>query len=129
MGNGNRLFCGMNEQNLTIAKAWFDAFNAHDLEALLKLYHDNAQHFSPKLKVRQPETRGLIKGKNALEAWWRDAFDRLPTLQYEVLTLTANDERVFMEYVRHVSGEDDLQVGEVLEIREGKIMASRVYHG
>ena len=95
----------------------------------MQLYHDNAEHFSPKLKVRQPETQGWIRGKSALRAWWQDAFVRLPSLQYEVVTLTANDERVFMEYIRHVSGEEDLRVGEVLEIRKGSIIASRVYHG
>lgn len=112
-----------------IATQWFAAFNAHDLEALLALYHDDAAHYSPKLKLRQPETNGLIQGKAALRAWWRDAFERLPTLRYEVLTLTADDEQVFMEYIRHVAGEEDLRVGEVLEIRNGLITASRVYHG
>jgi hypothetical protein len=34
-----------------------------------------------------------------------------------------------MEYTRHVDGEEDLRVGEVLVIREGLIVASRVYHG
>ena len=33
-----------------------------------------------------------------------------------------------MEYVRHVQGEDDMHVGEVLEITNGTIIASRVYH-
>ena len=115
--------------NRAIAIAWFAAFNAHDLKALLALYHDNAQHFSPKLKVRRPETNGLIHGKEALRMWWRDAFDRLPTLRYEVVKLTADDDQVFMEYIRHVEGEGDLRVGEVLEILDGMIMASRVYHG
>jgi ketosteroid isomerase-like protein len=115
--------------NTLIAQRWFAAFNAHDLEALLALYHDNAEHYSPKLKVRRPETNGLVRGKSALRDWWQDAFDRLPSLQYEVLKLTADDEQVFMEYIRHVDGEEDLRVGEVLEIRGGLIVASRVYHG
>ncbi len=115
--------------NTRIAQHWFAAFNAHDLEGLLSLYADDAEHYSPKLKVRRPETNGLVKGKNALRDWWRDAFDRLPSLRYEVLKLTADDEQVFMEYIRHVDGEDDLRVGEVLEVRDGRIVASRVYHG
>lgn len=119
----------ISEQNKQIALTWFEAFNAHDLEKLLALYDQEAEHFSPKLKIRQPETLGLIKGKAALRAWWQDSFDRLPTLNYEVKKLTADEEQVFMEYIRHVSDEEDLRVGEVLEIKKGKIVFSRVYHG
>lgn len=112
-----------------IAQQWFAAFNEHNLENLLSLYSEDAVHYSPKLKLRQPETNGLIKGKAALRSWWQDSFDRLPTLRYIVNTLTANQDRVFMEYTRQVAGEADLQVGEVLEIKDGVIVASRVYHG
>lgn len=115
--------------NKQIATAWFEAFNSHDLEKLLSLYDDQAQHYSPKLKVRLPETQGLIKGKTSLRDWWQDAFQRLPSLRYEVVKLTADDEQVFMEYIRHVQDETDLHVGEVLEIRNGLIVYSRVYHG
>lgn len=115
--------------NKQLALKWFEAFNEHNLEKLLSLYDDNAQHYSPKLKVRLPETKGLIKGKEALRTWWKDAFDRLPSLQYEVIKLTADDEQVFMEYIRYVSGEEDLSVGEVLQIEKERIVFSRVYHG
>lgn len=113
----------------SIAFRWFDAFNTKQLEKLLSLYDDEAQHFSPKLKIRQPETKGLVVGKEAMRAWWKDAFDRLPSLHYKVTSLTANTDRVFMEYIRQVDGEDDMLVAEVLEVRDGKIIASRVYHG
>jgi len=112
-----------------IALRWFEAFNEHDLEELLSLYDDEAQHYSPKLKLRLPETNGLIAGKDALRAWWQDAFDRLPGLHYKVVRLTANENRVFMEYVRQVGSEPDMDVAELLEVRDGKIVASRVYHG
>ena len=113
----------------SIAVKWFEAFNKHDLEMLLALYDNNAEHFSPKLKINRPETFGLIKGKNALRGWWADAFHHLPSLQYEVLNLVADDQTVFMEYIRHVTGEEDLKVGEVLVVNHGLIVASRVYHG
>ncbi len=116
-------------ENKQIAMKWFEAFNTHDLEKLLALYHNEAEHFSPKLKIREPQTNGLIKGKQALRTWWQDAFDRLPSLRYEVKKLTADEEQVFMEYIRHVQGEEDLKVGEVLEIKNGFIVFSRVYHG
>lgn len=117
------------QQNLDVARKWLQAFNEHHLENLLSLYNDNAIHFSPKLKMRHPETNGLIKGKDALRSWWKDAFERLPQLQYQERTLTADASRVFMEYLRRVPGEEDMNVAEVLEISNGLITGSRVYHG
>ena len=111
-----------------IANKWFKAFNDHDLESLLSLYADDAEHYSPKLKIHQPDSNGLIKGKSELRKWWQDAFNRLPNLNYEVLKLTADEEQVFMEYIRRTPGEMDLRVGEVLVIKDEKIIASRVYH-
>lgn len=112
----------------SIALKWFEAFNKHDIEMLLCLYDQNAAHYSPKLKIHQPHTNGYIKGKNELRNWWSDAFNRLPELHYDLIQLTAEGEQVFMEYIRKTPGEEDLRVGEVLVIKEGKIIASRVYH-
>lgn len=117
------------EKLQSIAFKWFDAFNAHNLEQLLSLYDDDAEHYSPKLKIRQPETNGLVKGKSALREWWRDSFNRIPTLHYKVTSLTANGDRVFMEYIRCVEGEENLFVAEVLVVKGDRIIASRVYHG
>ena len=116
-------------ENEAIAKKWFEAFNSHSLDDLLYLYDETATHFSPKLKIRKPETNGLIKGKSELRIWWKDAFDRLPTLYYKMTSLTTNNHRVFMEYIRQVEGEEPMLVAEVLEIENGKIVFSRVYHG
>ncbi len=111
-----------------VADKWFEAFNEHDLEKLLSLYDENAVHFSPKLKVRQPETGGYIKGKAALRAWWKDSFDRLPSLSYQPTSFIAEGGSIFMEYIRKVDGEPDMVVGEVLKEAGGKIVNSRVYH-
>ena len=120
----------MTPENLqSIAFKWFDAFNNHNLEQLLSLYDDDAEHYSPKLIIRKPETQGMIIGKQALRDWWQDAFDRLPSLNCNVTSLTANGDRIFMEYVRSVDGEVNMKVAEVLIVKEGKIIASRVYHG
>jgi limonene-1,2-epoxide hydrolase len=116
-------------KHLSIAHKWFEAFNNHNLDQLLSLYDDEAEHFSPKLKIKKPETNGLVKGKTTLHDWWQQAFTDLPTLQYKVTSLTANENRVFMEYIRSVENENDMLVAEVLEIKDGKIVFSRVYHG
>lgn len=115
--------------NQAIAKAWLSAFNAHDLEALMRLYDDDAVHTSPKLRARQPETGGKVVGHAALTAWFRDALERLPDLRYVESSITADESRVFLEYVRHAGSDAPMDVAEVFDVRGGKICASRVYHG
>jgi len=116
-------------KNKQIAKIWVDCFNKKDLDTLLSLYSEDARHYSPKLKIRKPETEGFIKGKTALRDWWQDAFKRLPDLNYEIIKLTADEEQVFIEYIRHTANEEDMRVAEVLQIENGLIVFSRVYHG
>jgi predicted SnoaL-like aldol condensation-catalyzing enzyme len=117
------------EKLQSIAFKWFETFNNKELETLLSLYDDDAEHYSPKLKIHQPETNGFVTGKQALREWWQDAFNRLPSLNYKVTSLTANGDRVFMEYTRTADNEEEMLIAEVLDIREDKIVASRVYHG
>lgn len=112
-----------------IAGRWLACFDRRDLDGLLALYADDATHTSPKIRVRHPETGGLLRGKAQMRAWWQDSFDRLPTMRYVPTAITADRERVFMEYMRHVDGEPDLPVAEVLEVRDGLIRASSVFHG
>ena len=114
---------------VAIARAWLDCFARQEVDQLVALYHPNAEHTSPKLRVSRPDTGGKIVGRDALRAWWADAFVRLPKLRYVERTLTADGGRVFMEYLRVVPGEPDLPVAEVLVVKNGLITESRVYHG
>ena len=46
------------------------AYATRDAAALLALYADDATHTSPKIRVRHPETGGLLKGKAAMRTWF-----------------------------------------------------------
>jgi ketosteroid isomerase-like protein len=115
--------------SVSLAKKWVEAFNTKNLDGLLALYTDDCEHTSPKLRQQNPESQGRVLGKAALYAWWDDAFKRLPGLQYELLSITASADRVFIEYTRHSPAEPPMAIAEVFDIRDGKIRASRVYHG
>jgi steroid delta-isomerase-like uncharacterized protein len=112
-----------------LARAWLEAFNAHDVAALVALYADACTHTSPKIRALYPETGGQLVGKAALTQWWADAMKRLPGLRYEATAVTAEERRVVIEYLRHAPNEAVMPVAEVFEVRDGKITASRVYHG
>ena len=113
----------------TIAQRWLDCFARQDLDGLIALYAPDATHTSPKIRTLHPETGGRLVGTAAMRKWWADSFARLPGLRYEEAVFTSDDARVFMEYVRRVPGEPDMPVAEVLDVRNGQIVASRVYHG
>jgi len=112
-----------------IARRWLDCFVRLDLDGLLALYADDCVHTSPKIRARHPDRGGVVRGKPALRAWWADAFARIPALQYELRSITADPRRAVMEYVRRAPGDEDLPVSETLDVEGGLIVASRVYHG
>ena len=115
--------------NLTLARHWLEAFNAQDVDSLVALYAQDATHTSPKIRALHPDSGGKLVGREALSKWWREANTRLPGLHYQLTAVTANDDRVFIEYVRHAPGEPPMPVAEVFDVRGGQIIASRVYHG
>ena len=90
----------MSAANAQLGRLWLKAFNAHDVHALVQLYAVDATHTSPKIRALHPESGGKLHGHAALKAWWSDAISRLPKLRYEELTVTANEDRVFLEYMR-----------------------------
>ncbi|MEI8255065.1 MAG: nuclear transport factor 2 family protein [Deltaproteobacteria bacterium] len=114
---------------LSLAQAWIAAFNAHDVDALVALYAPEATHTSPKIRAQHPETGGRLVGRDALERWWRESNARVQGLRYEPTGYTADAGRVIIEYVRHAPGQADMPVAEAFDVRDGRIVASRVYHG
>jgi ketosteroid isomerase-like protein len=116
-------------ENAQLARTWLRAFNAHDVAALVALYDERATHTSPKIRALHPDTGGKIVGRDALRAWWEGAILRLPSLRYEETAVTASEDRVFLEYVRHATAEAPMPVAEVFDVANGRIVASRVYHG
>ncbi|MFO0633501.1 MAG: nuclear transport factor 2 family protein [Nannocystaceae bacterium] len=114
---------------VAIAQAWLDAFNRHDVDALVALYDEACTHTSPKIRALHPDTGGKLVGKAALTRWWTDAIARLPGLRYEATAIVGDDARVIIEYLRHAPGEAPLPVAEAFDVVAGRIVASRVYHG
>jgi len=47
---------------VAVAQAWLDAFNAHDVDALVALYDEACTHTSPKIRALHPETGGKLVG-------------------------------------------------------------------
>jgi ketosteroid isomerase-like protein len=112
-----------------VAAEWVRRFNAHDVERLVDLYADDGRHTSPRIQQLHPDTGGELVGRVALVTWWRDALSRSPDLRYEVVAIVADDDRAYVEYIRHCPGETDTTVAERFVVRDGRIVSSRVFLG
>lgn len=112
-----------------VAAEWVRRFNAHDVERLVDLYAEDGRHTSPRIQQLYPDTGGELRGRAALIAWWRDALSRSPDLRYELVAVASNDDRAYVEYIRHCPGETDTTVAERFVVRDGRIVSSRVFLG
>ena len=71
------------------AECWLTAWNAHDLDAVLALFHDDVVFTSPLAMKIVPESDGVLRGKPALRAYWNAALAQLPNLHFELTSLFA----------------------------------------
>ena len=71
------------------AEAWRAAWNAHDLDAVLALFHDDVVFTSPLALKVVPESGGILRGKQALRAYWSAALAQVPDLHFELTSLFA----------------------------------------
>lgn len=69
---------------LAFARAWVQAWNAHDVEAVLSHFHDDVVFSSPVAAEMFPETAGLIRGKVALRRYWIEAVQRITDLRFGI---------------------------------------------
>ncbi|MGW1894713.1 nuclear transport factor 2 family protein [Streptomyces sp. NPDC002004] len=64
--------------------AWVTAWNAHDLDSLLTHFADGVTFRSP-VAAQLLGGDGVIRGKDALRAYWAEGLRRIPELRFEVV--------------------------------------------
>ena len=79
------------------ATAWRDAWNAHDLEAILAHFTDDVVFTSPAAQ-RIVGGDGVLRGKDALRSYWRTGLDRIPDLHFEVEAVYTGVDTVVINY-------------------------------
>jgi len=71
------------------ADRWLAAWNAHDLDAVMALFHDDVVFTSPLAVKVVPESDGVLHGKDALRAYWSAALALVPDLHFDLTGLFA----------------------------------------
>lgn len=67
----------------TFAMCWIDAWNRHDLNAVLAHFRDDFEFSSPFIRQFAGEPSGKLVGKDAVRAYWQNALSHVPDLHFE----------------------------------------------
>lgn len=103
------------QQAQSFAEHWAAAWNAHDLDAVLAHFADDAEFFSPVAAQLLPETGGILRGKEAIRNYWSVGLQRIPDLHFEIVNVYSGPTTVVINYRNHAGG----LVNEVLQMNPG----------
>ena len=102
----------MIEQHTAFAftEQWISAWNSHDLDKILSHYTDDIVMESPLALKRLPETGWVVKGKQALRAYWKMGLELIPDLFFEVYEVFTGVNGITIYYLNHATGKKTAEV-------------------
>jgi hypothetical protein len=80
------------------AAAWINAWNAHDLDAILSHYTEDFEMSSPMIATIAQEPSGTLRGKGAVRAYWSKALQMLPDLRFELVSTLLGADSITLYY-------------------------------
>jgi hypothetical protein len=100
------------------ARTWLAAWNARDLDAVLAHFADDVTFSSPMARRLVGGSEGVIRGKDALRAYWQRGLDAFPDLRFELLGVYLGIEELVLNYRNQNGG----LVNEVLRFEYGLVV-------
>lgn len=101
------------------ARDWEADWNSRDLDRVLAHYADDVTFQSPLIARFTGDETGIVRGKEALRAYWAEGLRRLPNLHFEVVDVRASVDTLVLNY----RNQDGGLVSEVLTLRDGLVVA------
>ena len=78
---------------------WCAAWTSNDLERILSHYTDDFEMASPYIAQMLPgATGGILKGKDAVRAYWKTGLERLPDLHFELIGTFSGSDAIALYY-------------------------------
>jgi ketosteroid isomerase-like protein len=113
-----------------IFHAWDEALGAKDLDAAMALYHPDATLESPLVCHLLGTAEGVVRGREDLRRFVEKVFANQPAKRRRHRAGFLTDgSRLTWEYPRESPEGDQMDLVEVMEIRDGLIAHHRVYWG
>ena len=108
-----------------LAERWIDAWNAHDLDAILEHYAEDVEFVSPFVANITGERSGVIRGKGALRTYFVRALNAYRDLHFELEAVTAGVSSVAIVY----GSVNDLRAVEVMELADDRARRVLAHYG
>lgn len=116
-----------------IHENWHAAVVARDLDALMSLYADDAILETPLVVVTLPDHgSGVLKGKASIGEFFAAGLrnpDNKLGRWYRTALFFSNGKQLMWEYPRATPDGDQVDLVEVMDLRDGLIAHHRVYWG
>lgn len=80
------------------AADWIAAWNSHDLDRILSHYAEDFEMSSPYIAQIAGEPSGVLRGKTAVGAYWKQALARMPDLRFELITTLVGANSITLYY-------------------------------
>jgi hypothetical protein len=77
---------------------WLEAWNAHDLEAVLAHFADDATFTSPVAARILEGSDGVVHGKAALRNYWGEGLRRIPDLRFDLVGIYVGVDTIVINY-------------------------------
>jgi hypothetical protein len=107
------------------SQAWIQAWNAHDLEAVMAHYSDDVVFYSPFIQKLNNDPTGCIKGVTALKAYFSKALEVYPDLHFEIYHVLEGVNSVVLYYK---SVANRLAAEMMILNEEGKVVEVRAHY-
>lgn len=107
------------DQAHQLAEYWVRAWNAHDLDEIMSHYDEDVVLVSPIAAKLLNDPSGTVKGKAALQQYFKKGLEVYPDLKFELIDVMWGLSTVVV-YYRNQQGS---KTGEVMEVNAtGKII-------
>ena len=107
------------------AEEWIDAWNHRDVARVLALYADDFEMASPYIVTIAREPSGRLRGKPAVERYWRRALEGVPHLRFELRSVLEGVGSFTLLYVGH----DGRLVAEVMQPgADGRVVRAHAHY-
>lgn len=117
------------QHNLKVAELAYTAFNAGDLDTLLKLWHEDGEVYVPEPGVNA----GTYRGREGYRQWyeqWMESFEDYKATVLEVVPIGRSHLVVMAKQTATGRGSGvpvEMLSGNMLDFRDGKMSALHLY--